>query len=158
MTETGDEAAGLCHWFTSSPWLCHQDLSAGRHVSSVVAQTVLAHDTDSVLWQRFSLCCYFWMVCWFISSSSAYKDLTLWIWQKVPYLCQETSAWKVFCVQTINDYTVKSIVWKWDWSSVVLQLLLHRFSASSPCEMSPHLPMCKTMLTWTVLEGRWDEI
>lgn len=154
MTEAEDQAAGLSliHFVTLT---VSPGSLPGRHVSSVIAQAVLAHDTDSVLWQHFSLCCDFWMVCWFISSSSAYKDLTL---NLGALSLSGDSAWKVFCVQTVGDYTVKSVIWKWDWSSVVLQLLLHRFSASSPYEMSPHLPTCKTLLTWTVQEGRWDEI
>lgn len=51
-----------------------------------------------------------------------------------------TSAWKAFCVPTVSDYRLKSIIWKWDWASVVLRLLLlHIFSTSSPYEMYPCL-------------------
>lgn len=86
------------------------------------------------------------MVCWFTVMSSSYKDLTLRISEKVPCLCGwEISAWKLLCVQKMNDYRFKSIMWKWDWASVVMQLLLlHLFSTRrSSYEMSPCLPTCK---------------
>lgn len=111
---------------------------------------VLACDIDSLSPWHFLLCCNFWVLSWLASCSSTYKGL--WILERVICLhSQETSEWKVLCVQTVNDYRYKSIIWKWDWASVSLQLLLLcLFSTSSPYEMSPCLITCQTMLAWVV--------
>lgn len=90
------------------------------------------------------------MVCWFTVIASSHTDLTPWILKKVPSLCGwDISAWKLLCVQKVNDYRFRSLMWKWAWASVVLQLLLlHLFSTTSSYEMSSCLPTCKTVFTY----------
>lgn len=150
MTEIADQAAELLgsitDWFT----LTTSPVSLWRKLFFICNST-----SSPCTWHWLFNHTVFLSVLSFLDGvtviTSSYKDLTLWILEKVPCLCAwEISAWNLLYVQKIDDYRFKSMLWKRDWASVVLQfLLLHLFPQVF---LMRCLPTWKTTLTYPVQE------